>query len=169
MEIENKDKYGLLLSPTIKIHRKYFDEMLRLLGITVIYYQPKPDKHYTTYAEIKSNYFEPIATKCIFNDHPNQVTLRKLGWVSELSDSACIIQVPYDLPGIQQGALFIVPSGLDDGKGRLFRVTKMSTTMVYPSCITCEIVPEYYDSQTNASQDYSHSSFNNLAREDDEI
>ena len=45
-------KYGLLLNNDIKLHRGYFDEMIRLLGIQVIYRAPLPDKHYTTYAEI---------------------------------------------------------------------------------------------------------------------
>ena len=54
-----------------------------------------------------------------------------------------IISVPYDLEGLQQGALFIVPSGLDDGKGRVFRCTKLSNIMVYPASVSCEIVPEY--------------------------
>ena len=77
-------KYGLLLNKDIKLHRGYFDEMIRLLGIQVIYRAPLPDKHYTTYAEIESNYAEPILVGCIFDEHPTQQTLKKMGWVAEL-------------------------------------------------------------------------------------
>ena len=77
-------KYGLLLNNDIKLHRGYFDEMIRLLGIQVIYRAPLPDKHYTTYAEIESNYAEPILVGCIFDEHPTQQTLKKMGWVAEL-------------------------------------------------------------------------------------
>ena len=159
-------KYGLLLNNDIKLHRGYFDEMIRLLGIQVIYRAPLPDKHYTTYAEIESNYAQPILVGCIFDEHPTQQTLKKMGWVAELQQNSSFIHVPYDLPNLQQGALFIVPSGLDNAKGRLFRVVSMSTSMVYPASITCEIVPEYentYVPETN--DDYVHSTDNLLNEE----
>lgn len=159
-------KYGLLLNNDIKLHRGYFDEMIRLLGIQVIYRAPLPDKHYTTYAEIESNYAEPILVGCIFDEHPTQQTLKKMGWVAELQQNSSFIHVPYDLPNLQQGALFIVPSGIDNAKGRLFRVVSMSTSMVYPASITCEIVPEYentYVPETN--DDYVHSTDNLLNKE----
>ena len=159
-------KYGLLLNNDIKLHRGYFDEMIRLLGIQVIYRAPLPDKHYTTYAEIESNYAEPMLVGCIFDEHPTQQTLKKMGWVAELQQNSSFIHVPYDLPDLQQGALFIVPSGIDNAKGRLFRVVSMSTSMVYPASITCEIVPEYentYVPETN--DDYVHSTDNLLNEE----
>ena len=159
-------KYGLLLNNDIKLHRGYFDEMIRLLGIQVIYRAPLPDKHYTTYAEIESNYAEPILVGCIFDEHPTQQTLKKMGWVAELQQNSSFIHVPYDLPDLQQGALFIVQSGIDNAKGRLFRVVSMSTSMVYPASITCEIVPEYentYFPETN--DDYVHSTDNLLNEE----
>lgn len=159
-------KYGLLLNNDIKLHRGYFDEMIRLLGIQVIYRAPLPDKHYTTYAEIESNYAEPILVGCIFDEHPTQQTLKKMGWVAELQQNSSFIHVPYDLPDLQQGALFIVPSGIDNAKGRLFRVVSMSTSMVYPASVTCEIVPEYentYVPETN--DDYVHSTDNLLNEE----
>jgi hypothetical protein len=41
--------------------------------------------------------------------------------------------------------LFIIPSGLDQAKGRVFRVISMQNIMVYPASIACEIAPEYED------------------------
>ena len=59
--MEQQNNYGLLLHKSdITLHRKWFKEMAKLLGIKVIYRAPRPDKHYTTYAEIESNYYEPI-------------------------------------------------------------------------------------------------------------
>lgn len=142
--MENQ-KYGTLLTPDIKIHRQYFRECVKLLGIRVLYRAPKENKRYTTYAELDANYDEPLLIGCLFDEHPAQQSLRKMGWVSELQDNSSFITVDYDLPGLQQGALFIVPSGLDDGRGRLFRVVKLVNSLVYPATITCEIVPEYID------------------------
>lgn len=160
-------KYGLLLNSDIKLHRQYFKEMCKLLGIQVIYRAPRKDKHYTTYAEIESNYQAPKLIGCIFDEHPTQQTLHKLGWSSELQESSSIIHVDYDLEGLQQGALFVIPSGIDDGKGRLFRVVKISNSIVYPASVTCEIIPEYEDTiETSQVEDYKHSSFNLLNEED---
>jgi hypothetical protein len=159
-------KYGLLLNPNIKLHRKYFKEMVQLLGIQVQYRAVKPGKKYTTYAELDTNFEEPINEGVIFDEHPTQQTLKKMGWMSELQESSSIIHVRYDLPNIQQGALFIIPSGLDDGKGRMFRVVKLTNSIVYPASITCEIVPEYESTFSESSHDFSEHSFTLLEEED---
>ena len=164
--MDAQEKYGVLLNGGIKLHRNYFKEMCKLLGIVCLYYAPRPDKRWTTYAEIKSNYFDPVAVPTIFDEHPNQQTMKKMGWVSELQETSSIIHVPYDLHGIQQGALFAVPSGLDDGKARLFRVVRMRNSIIYPASISCEIVPEYENTYVQSNNDFEHSSLNLLNRED---
>ena len=164
MELENK--YGLLINQDIKLQRHYFKEMCRLIGINVIYRSPKSDKHYTTYAEIKSNYNDPIIIGCIFDEHPTQQTLKKMGWVSELQENASIIHVPYDTPDLQQGSLFIIPSGIDNSRGRLFRLTKLSNIMIYPASMSCEIVPEYENTYQESQNNFKESSFNLLREED---
>lgn len=141
--------------------------MCRLIGVKVIYRAPKPSKEYTTYGEIDSRYEKPVAVWCIFEEHPDQQTMKKLGWNSELVAEAVIIHVPYDLPGIQQGALFIVPSALDNAKGRVFQVVKMTTSMIYPASITCQIVPYYEDQFTPQNFNYSEHNFSLLNGEDD--
>ena len=166
----DSQKYGLLLQPSIKLHRQYFKEMVKLQGIYVLYRAPLPDKHYTKYAEIDSNFAPPLLIGCLFNDHPSQYTTKKLGWVSELQENSSLIHVDYDLPGLQIGALFIVPSGLDKGKGRLFKVTKISNIMIYPASITCEIVPEYEDTLDQETiNDFTDGSFNLLQDEEQSI
>lgn len=166
--MENNSNYGLLLhGDDIKLHRKWFDEMTKLIGIKVVYRAPRPDKHYTTYTEIDGNYEGPLVIGCIFEEHPEQQTLKKLGWVAELQENASIIHVPYDTPHLQQGALFIIPSGLDKAKGRLFRVSKLSNIMIYPASISCQIVPEFEDTYSVSQSEYKHSSGNLLREEDD--
>ena len=159
-------KYGQLLNGDALLQRQYFKEMVKLIGIYVLFRAPKADKSYTTYAEIESNYEEPKLVGCIFIDHLPQQTLKKMGWMSELYQSASVIEVPYDLEGLQQGALFIVPSGLDDGKGRLFRVTKLTNSIIYPASITCQIVPEYEDTiDDTTTYDYTGNTFTILNEE----
>ena len=163
----NNLNYGLLLHENdIKLQRKWFKEMCNLIGVKVVYRAPRTDKHYTTYTEIDSNYMQPEVISCIFEEHPEQQTLKKLGWMSELQEDASIIHVPYDLCNLQQGALFILPSALDNSEGRLFRVIRLSTIMIYPASISCAIVPEYEDTFSDTQFDYTNSSFNLLNDEE---
>lgn len=160
------NKFGTLITKDIKLHRKWFVEMCNLIGIKVVYRAPKPDKHYTLYTEIESNYEKPQVVGCIFEEHPQQDTLKKLGWLSELQQDASIIHVPYDLDNLQQGALFIIPSGLDCAEGRLFRVSRLSNIMIYPASISCEIVPEYENTFTNAQYEFKRTNYRLLKEEE---
>ena len=164
-----ENKFGILLGDDAKIFRNYFEELVSLIGIQVFYRAPKEGKSYTNYTEIESNYYDPIQVGCIFEDHPNQQTLKKLGWASELQENSSLIHVPYDVPGLQQGSLFFLPGGLDGAPNRLFRVVKMQVSMVYPSSVSCEIVPEYENTFNNSQYDYTHSSFNLLSEDEDDM
>lgn len=137
-----KTDYGILINKDIKLHRTWFKQMTALHGINCKYKAPI-NKDYDTYGDLQAEYGAEIIVGCLFEEHPNQKSLKKAGWVAELQEGASIIHVPYDLPGLQVGALFEVPSGLDDGKGRLFRVISMSNIMIYPASIACEIALEY--------------------------
>lgn len=161
-------QYGLLLNEKdILLQRKYFEEMVRMLGVQVIHRAPRPGKSYTLYSEIDSNYFEPEAIGCIFEEHPNQRTMKKLGWNAELDTQASIISVPYEMNGLQQGSLFIIPSAFDKTKGRLFRVVEISSMMIYPCSLTCKLVPELENTFTPNQFNHQHNSFNLLNREED--
>ena len=111
-----------------------------------------------------------ILVGCLFEEHPNQKSLRKAGWVAELQEGSSIIHVPYDLKGLQTGALFSIPSGLDNAEPRLFRVISMQNIMVYPASIACEIAVEYATSdEASLTQDFSSNNFTVLVdhEEDD--
>jgi len=137
--------YGVLLNKDIKLHRKYFKEMVKLLGINCIYRAPLPGKNFDKHGDLDARYAPGIVVGCIFQEHPDQKSLKKMGWVAELQESSSMIHVPYDLPNLEVGALFIVPSGLDHAVGRVFRVISMQNIMVYPASIACEIAPEWED------------------------
>ena len=159
------DNYGLLINSDAKLHRGWFEEMTRLIGITALYRAVIPGKKYTTYAEIDTNYRPAVPVGCIFMDHPDQKSMKKMGWLSELQDDDSIISVPYDLPDIQVGCLFIIPSGIDNTKGRIFRVVEISTSMIYPATVTCKIVPQYENDYDDRLLDHRTNSFNLLSEE----
>lgn len=162
--------YGLLLNPNIKLHRLYFKQMVKLLGINCQYRAPMNNKTFDKLGDLETDYYPAETVGCIFQDHPDQKTLKKMGWVAELQEGASIIHVPYDLKGLEVGALFTVPSGLDNAEGRVFRVISMQNIMVYPASIACEIAPEYLDTdELVLTQDFSKTNFNVLVdyEEDD--
>ena len=164
------DSFGILLNEhNIKLHRVYFKQMLRLIGIEVQYRAVKSGKMWTTYAELDANYEKPVPVGCIFTEHPDQKTLKKMGWVSELQEDASIISVPYDTPNLQVGALFDSPSGIDGAGSRLFRVVSMSNIMLYPASISCEIVPEFADTFEQDLHNHTKNSFNILRQEEDDL
>jgi hypothetical protein len=138
-----KTDYGILINKDIKLHRLWFKQMLALHGINCKYMAPLPNKTFDVHGDLQTGYAPEIIVGCLFEEHPNQKSLRKAGWVAELQEGSSMIHVPYDLPDLQVGALFEVPSGLDNGKGRLFRVISMSNIMIYPASIACEIALEY--------------------------
>lgn len=167
--MDNKDTGLLLDRQNILLQRQYFQEMLRLHGIRVIYRAPRENKHFDGYGELDSFYYDPIVTSCIFDEHPTQWTMKKLGWNAELSDSPSIISVPYDLEKLQVGSLFIIPSAIDHAQGRLFKVIRMSTIAVYPASVTCEIGP-VFENKEEKSQivDFSKTNFNVLKEEEED-
>ena len=69
---------------------------------------------------------------------------------------------PYDLPNLQIGALFIVPSGLDSANGRVFKVINMESIAVYPATILCEIAPVYQDAFDRGQFDHTDNDTNLL-------
>lgn len=163
-----EQKYGILLNQDIKLYRMWFKQMCSLQGIKVIHRAPQPGKHWTNFTELESNYQSPVVVDCIFEEHPTQKTMKKLGWDSELQTEESIISVPYDTKDVQAGSLFILPSALDNTKGRLFRATELSTIMIYPASITCKLVPEWEDAYTPTQSEFKHTSFNLLNNEDTE-
>lgn len=167
---DRANDYGLLLNQDIKLHRIYFKQMVKLLGINCQYRAPMNNKTFDKLGDLETDYYPAETVGCIFQDHPDQKTLKKMGWVAELQEGASIIHVPYDLKGLEVGALFTVPSGLDNAEGRVFRVISMQNIMVYPASIACEIAPEYLDTdELVLTQDFSKTNFNVLVdyEEDD--
>ena len=159
--------YGKLVQPNIKLLRKQFSEMCSLLGVNCKYQFPLKGKQYTTQGELKSNYSEPRTVSCIFEEHIDQKTAKKLGWDAELQENMHVISVPYDLENLQIGCLFEVPSAFDNTPGRLFRVVEMSGIQMYPASISCRLVQEYESNLSDADTELFTNSNFNLLREGD--
>lgn len=168
--MENKDTGLLLNDKNIKLNRFYFKQTVRLIGINVLYRALKPNyKQYDLHGELDAIYEMPVPVGCIYNEHTDQKTMKKLGWNAEREETTPVIHVPYDLPGLQAGCLFIIPSGLDNTQGRVFKVLDLSYIPVYPASIACKLGPvlenEFAHSQV---EDFHQTNFNLLEEEEEQ-
>ena len=178
--MRNEDTGLLLNDKNIKLHRTWFKQMTELLGINVLYRAPKEGfNKYNMYGEmgsrleeINENYQPAEIVNAIYDEHPTQKTMRKLGWNAEMGDTTTVIHVPYDLHDIQAGALFVIPSGIDNAKGRVFRVLRISNIAIYPASISCELGPVLInkvdkDDIENFTPEKTETSFNLLNGEEE--
>ena len=99
---------GILLNEqNIKLHRSWFKQMTKLVGLNVCYQSPidtaDDPKEYSDYGELHPTYGKGRVVGCIFDEHPSQKTMRMLGWNAEMAETTTVIHVPYDLPGLQAG------------------------------------------------------------------
>ena len=77
--MDEQNKYGLLLNDNIKLHRQYFKEMTELIGIKCIYKAPINAKTHDTHGDLDTHYYPSQLVGCIFQEHPDQKTLKKQG------------------------------------------------------------------------------------------
>ena len=165
---------GILLNEqNIKLHRNWFKQMTKLVGLNVWYQAPTDTaddpKEYSDYGELHPKYGRGKVVGCIFDEHPSQKTMRMLGWNAEMAETTTVIHVPYDLPGLQAGARFVIPSGIDNAPPRVFKVLRMSTIAVYPASISCELGPVLESTLTEEEvTTFTSTNFNLLADESDE-
>lgn len=142
----NNSPYGLLYSRDLTIQRKQFKEATKLIGMPGVKYRaPLPGKTFDQHGDLDADYFEERDIGCFFHEHPDQKTMKKIGWVAELQEGSSLIEVAYDTPHLQVGSLFLIPAGIDFAEPRWFRVISMQNIMLCPVSITCEIAPEYED------------------------
>lgn len=167
--MENTNTGVLLNEQNIKLHRLYFKQMCQLHGIKVLYRAPvSAAKHYNGYGELDTYYQQPVSISCIWDEHPVQKTMKKLGWNAELSDATSVIHVPYDIPELQAGCLFIIPAGLDHAEARIFKVLRMTNIAIYPASIACELGPVLVNADERAAtNDFRNTNFNLLSEEED--
>lgn len=162
---------GQLFSKDATIYRKFFKEQAKLLGIHVEYRYPI-DMEFTTHAqENPKGYSEPQEVDIIFDSSPKLSTLRKLGWVSEdKSDKPYLIQAPFDIPNLQKGCLFILPSPEPLSESRVFKVVDIQVDQVMPDSWYCHVAPKLEEQYAiKTEEDYKDQSYSFLRIDEDAI
>ena len=134
---------GLLVRDDAKIFRRYFSEMVKLIGQS-IGYQWVVEKKMTIHSEDNSTLSMPIRLDVLFDENPSVDTLNTLGWTSELNtQQPIVVNMPYNTPKLSVGARLTIESVSGTSRPRVFKVTKIVSDLEFPDAYTCAIVPVF--------------------------
>lgn len=134
---------GLLNRQDARIFRRYFSEMVKLIGQSVGY-QYVVEQKYTIHSEDNSILSAPIRIDILFDENPQIDTLNRLGWVSELNEQKpIVINMPYNTPNLTVNARVIIESVDGVERPRVFRITKIVSDLEFPDAYTCALVPVF--------------------------
>lgn len=133
---------SLIVPEEIDYLRQQFNFTVKQVGVLFQYRYPLNNKIDYFNQPAPDGYSERMPIYGIFEGEPKLKTYRNLGWVVEKNDNLpFLIHVPFDVPHIQRGCLFEIDGQITAIKSRLFQVTELSTGLVCPDHIICQIVP----------------------------
>ena len=151
---------GLLTQGDAKAFQSWFNEMVKLRGISVKYMYPVTEE-LTIYNEIHPGFSEGMDLDIIFEDNPKVQTLKSIGWVSEKpDDKPYIASLPFNTPYLQTKARIFIPPIGQAIPGRWFEVTSIHCNLEYPECYVCVLVPVF--EQERKDTDYDQTNFNKI-------
>ena len=122
--------------------RRQFKETVKQLGILFKYQYPLGNDLDDFSQPAPDGYSRELEVYGIFDGEPKLKTYKNLGWVVEKGDNLpFLIHIPFDTEHIQKGALFKISGQITGIQERVFQVTELSTGLVCPDHIVCQIVP----------------------------
>ena len=122
--------------------RRQFKETVMQIGVLFKYQYPLGNNLDTFAQPAPDGYSKELDVYGIFDGEPKLKTYRNLGWVVEKSDNLpFLIHIPFDTERIQKGALFKISGQITGIEPRIFQVTELTTGLVCPDHIVCQIVP----------------------------
>lgn len=132
---------GMLIRGSALLQRKYFKEMVKLVGCSVAY-QWVTDKNFTIHSEKNFKFSDPVRINLILDENPTIETLNTYGWLSELGDTLPIIaHLPYDIPNLIVGCRITLATTKGTNRPRIFDITKIGSNLEYPDSYTVALAP----------------------------
>lgn len=133
---------SLIVEKEIEYLRRQFRFAVEQIGVQFMYRYPLNNAIDVFNQPAPDGYSERIPVYGVFEGEPKLKTYRNLGCVVEKSDNLpFLIHIPFDTPHIQRGCLFEIDGQITSIESRLFQVTELSTGLVCPDHIICQIVP----------------------------
>ena len=133
---------GLISEQEVIYLREQFNETVKQLGVPFIYQYPLGNNLDDFAQPAPDGYSVELEVYGLFDGEPKLKTYRNLGWVVEKGDNPpFLLHIPFDTPHIQKGALFKISGQFTGIEARVFQVTELTTGLVCPDHIVCQIVP----------------------------
>jgi len=133
---------GLISEQEVTYLRNQFSEAVKQLGVPFKYQYPLGNNVDRYNQPAPDGYSIEYDVYGIFDGEPKLKTYKNLGWVVETSDNLpFLIHVPFDTPHIQKGSLFKTSGLLTGIAERVFQVTELTTNLMCPDHVVCQIVP----------------------------
>lgn len=146
---------GRLTSNDAIMFQKYFKEMAKLTGITVLYQYPI-DMKFSIYAEENPQGFsEEIEMDIIFEENPKVTTLRKYGWASKLEDDKPYIAIlPFDAKNLCKGCRITIVAPQPIANKNVFVITDIKANLEFPDSWVCKLAPVFFNKTTEKLKEY---------------
>lgn len=133
---------SLISETEVEYLREQFNCTVMQLGVLFKYQYPLGNNLDDFNQPAPDGYSKEYDVYGIFDGEPKLKTYKNLGWVVEKGDNLpFLIHVPFNTPHIQKNALFTIDGQLTGIKPRIFQVTELTTGLVCPDHIVCQIVP----------------------------
>lgn len=133
-----------LIGVEVKELRRRYDEALQQHGIPAVYQFPNLATSNAQGEPEIDSYSEEIKTSIIFDGNPKAKTYKRYGWVvANSADLPFLIHCSFTLPHVQKDSLFRIGGIYSELPDRVFRVTEITTDLMAPDHIICQVVPEY--------------------------
>lgn len=134
---------GTLFRNDLNKYKQYFKESAKLLGIDVDYrYILQRNTENQSGESIYSKFSQPITQSVVIEQGiPRIDSLKQLGWFVDTEQENLLVDFPIDTPNLQEGCRFTISSNENFGQNKEYVVIKMSTNVLYTTCIKCLCEP----------------------------
>jgi len=142
-----------LIGPDIKLHRKRYDEALKMQGVPAIYQFPNLATSNVQGEPLIDSYSDEIKTNIFFDGNPKVKTFKRYGWVVENDKNLpFLIHCSFNLPHVQKDSIFRMSGQYSELPDRVFRVTEITYDFQAPDHLICQVVPVYDDNITGRTK-----------------
>ena len=134
---------GSLYKNDINKYKNYFKESAKKLGLDVEYsYIIKRNTENQSGESTYSELSKPIIISVIVEQgNPKIDSLKQLGWFTDTDMNQLLVDFSVDTPNLQEGCRIKIKSNENSEQTREYDVIKLSTEVLYPSCIKCLCQP----------------------------
>lgn len=126
----------------VDLGREYFKEACELYGVDIEYKYPIGNSEDGQGEPNPITYSPKELIRGVFEGTPKASTFKKLGWaVENQRDLPFLLHLPWDTKNLQRGCIVTFSGAMAGVPARSFLVTELTTALILPTRISCQITP----------------------------